>query len=173
MGHWCWVCGNILPNEKFSGKGHRRHICKKCAKFPKEEIQKIRDSEFLHSLLNQKTISPKNIKMLEAMKENYEGQMQEQAEAILHLARIRSYKKKRLGFIYHNHRELFDRLVELRLIEDYITPIIKDRELAEAWLSDFESDEDIFQDKKETEDFSTNDYFEDDMLDNDDSEFSY
>lgn len=30
-GHYCKVCGNILPNEKFSGKGHAKNICKKCS----------------------------------------------------------------------------------------------------------------------------------------------
>jgi UDP-N-acetylmuramyl pentapeptide synthase len=31
----------ILPNEKFSGKGHAAHICKKCAKKQKEQMKKI------------------------------------------------------------------------------------------------------------------------------------
>lgn len=30
LGHYCWKCGQYLANEKFSGKGHARHICKKC-----------------------------------------------------------------------------------------------------------------------------------------------
>ena len=30
MSHYCWKCGQYLANEKFSGKGHARHICKKC-----------------------------------------------------------------------------------------------------------------------------------------------
>lgn len=34
-GHYCKVCGSILPNEKFSGKGHARHLCKKCSKLSK------------------------------------------------------------------------------------------------------------------------------------------
>ncbi|WP_138418314.1 hypothetical protein [Aquibacillus sediminis] len=29
-GHFCKVCGRIRANEKFSGKGHRQHICKDC-----------------------------------------------------------------------------------------------------------------------------------------------
>lgn len=36
-GHYCKVCGKILANEKFSGKGHATHICKICAKKPKEQ----------------------------------------------------------------------------------------------------------------------------------------
>lgn len=35
MGHYCIICGRTRPNEKFSGKGHRRHICKDCSGKPK------------------------------------------------------------------------------------------------------------------------------------------
>lgn len=31
-GHYCKGCGDFLPNEKFSGKGHREHLCKECKK---------------------------------------------------------------------------------------------------------------------------------------------
>jgi single-stranded DNA-specific DHH superfamily exonuclease len=37
-GHYCWCCGCIRPNEKFSGKGHSRHLCKDCQKLGKEEL---------------------------------------------------------------------------------------------------------------------------------------
>jgi hypothetical protein len=36
-GHFCKVCGRILPNERFSGRGHAAHICKACAKKPEEK----------------------------------------------------------------------------------------------------------------------------------------
>ncbi len=37
-GHFCWCCGCIRPNEKFSGRGHSRHLCKDCQKLGKEEL---------------------------------------------------------------------------------------------------------------------------------------
>ena len=36
-GQYCWCCERILPNEKFSGKGHSRHICRECQKLPLSE----------------------------------------------------------------------------------------------------------------------------------------
>ncbi|HJH31654.1 MAG TPA: hypothetical protein C5S50_05645 [Methanosarcinaceae archaeon] len=39
-GHFCKVCKQILPNEKFSGKGHAAHICKKCARKQKKKQSK-------------------------------------------------------------------------------------------------------------------------------------
>ncbi len=38
-GHFCWSCENSLPNERFSGRGHRNHLCKKCSKLGKEELE--------------------------------------------------------------------------------------------------------------------------------------
>jgi len=41
-GHYCYVCGEILPNEKFTGKGHVAHICKKCARLtPDNRLEAI------------------------------------------------------------------------------------------------------------------------------------
>ncbi|MFH5836775.1 hypothetical protein ACHAL6_11955 [Proteiniclasticum sp. C24MP] len=31
MGHYCRICGRTRSNEKFSGKGHKKHICKDCS----------------------------------------------------------------------------------------------------------------------------------------------
>ena len=38
-GHYCWCCGCHRPNERFSGKGHRRRLCKDCSKLGKEELE--------------------------------------------------------------------------------------------------------------------------------------
>ena len=37
-GHFCWACGRRRPNEKFSGRGHARHVCRECAKLGAEEL---------------------------------------------------------------------------------------------------------------------------------------
>ena len=31
-GHFCWCCQRRRANERFSGGGHARHICRDCAK---------------------------------------------------------------------------------------------------------------------------------------------
>lgn len=36
QGHFCRLCGEYKANEKFSGKGHARHICKGCQSLPEE-----------------------------------------------------------------------------------------------------------------------------------------
>lgn len=49
-GHYCKICGERKANEKFSGKGHAVHICKKCQSLPVEtqrDMRRIRDVERL------------------------------------------------------------------------------------------------------------------------------
>jgi len=50
-GHWCWCCERQRPNERFSGSGHARHLCKQCARLPKTERevrQAIRDIDRIY-----------------------------------------------------------------------------------------------------------------------------
>jgi transposase InsO family protein len=49
-GHFCWCCGRIRANERFSGRGHAHHLCKDCAQLGKEELayrQAVRDIDRL------------------------------------------------------------------------------------------------------------------------------
>ncbi|MCL4876212.1 MAG: hypothetical protein KJ064_06125 [Anaerolineae bacterium] len=36
-GHYCRICGRQRANEKFSGKGHRIHVCKDCQREQEEK----------------------------------------------------------------------------------------------------------------------------------------
>lgn len=36
-GHHCKICGERKANEKFSGKGHAKHVCKECDALPQEK----------------------------------------------------------------------------------------------------------------------------------------
>lgn len=48
QGHYCWACDRYRPNERFSGHGHARHLCRDCAKLGAEELryrQALRDLE--------------------------------------------------------------------------------------------------------------------------------
>lgn len=44
QGYYCKVCGEIKANEKFSGKGHAKHICKSCQSSPTNKPIEIIDS---------------------------------------------------------------------------------------------------------------------------------
>lgn len=60
MGHYCRICGRTRSNEKFSGKGHKNHVCKDCSgKSSKklqestlnEDVQTVEDLDLLFEVL--------------------------------------------------------------------------------------------------------------------------
>lgn len=38
-GHYCWACERYRSNERFSGRGHSRHVCRDCAHLGKDELE--------------------------------------------------------------------------------------------------------------------------------------
>jgi rubredoxin len=71
MGHYCRICGRVRPNEKFSGKGHKNHICKQCASKPKEKIKAIEQKEEIFGYLKQSRTSEKNIEVIKLAELNF------------------------------------------------------------------------------------------------------
>jgi hypothetical protein len=63
-GHYCWVCDSILANEKFSGKGHAGHICKKCSKLSVEERNERKIINKIGSLYRYAFLSKVNRELL-------------------------------------------------------------------------------------------------------------
>ncbi len=50
-GHFCWCCERIRPNERFSGAGHARHLCRDCSKLDKAELEYRQDLRNLERLV--------------------------------------------------------------------------------------------------------------------------
>jgi hypothetical protein len=115
-GHYCRICGRIRPNEKFSGKGHRNHICKECARKPKTEIDKIEQKEEIFKYLQQSHISKKNVTRLSMLAESENQKIAELAGIVLEVARVKPHKKRRLKVLARERRDLLDKLDETGLI---------------------------------------------------------
>lgn len=118
MGHYCRICGRTRPNEKFSGKGHRIHVCKECARKPKEERDVIEQKEEIFNYLNQSHISKKNVSRLKvlASSSNSNAKIAEFASIALEVARVKPYKKRRLKVLAKERRDLLQQLEETGLI---------------------------------------------------------
>lgn len=116
MGHWCRICGGIRPNEKFSGKGRKNHICRDCSRKPKEEIEEIEQAEEIFNYLRQSNITKKNISRLQKLAVSENRHISEMASIVLEVARIKPHKKRRLKFLARENRELLVKLAETGLI---------------------------------------------------------
>ena len=82
MGHYCRVCECYRSNEKFSGKGHKNHICKKCSKLSievrneKSILNKIHSFSFYGA-------SKKNRKIIESYLNNKSEKVRELARSVI------------------------------------------------------------------------------------------
>ena len=116
-GWYCHICKMFRPNEAFSGKGRVVHICQRCKKRPKHEIQEIIAFDDLHSIFRQKNISEKKLRKIENIITIFESnEIRKLAEVILKIGRIHPYKRKRLRFLKLNHPDLWAQMVEVDLI---------------------------------------------------------
>ncbi|MEJ2693534.1 MAG: hypothetical protein P8166_10870 [Candidatus Thiodiazotropha sp.] len=116
MGHYCRICGCNKPNEKFSGKGHKNHVCKDCSRRPKDEIEEIEQEDEIFGFMKQSNISKKNIARLNELKLSSSKRIAELASITLEVAIVKPHKKRRLKILAKEHRELFIKVKESGLI---------------------------------------------------------
>ena len=97
MGHYCRICGRDRANEKFSGKGHKIHICKDCMRLPKEERQFIEEEQEICGFLSQANISKKNLTRLKTLTASPNSEIAAMAKFVLEIGKVHPQKSKRLG----------------------------------------------------------------------------
>jgi hypothetical protein len=116
MGHFCRICRRERPNERFSGEGHKIHVCKHCKSRPKSERQAIEDKDDIFGFLEQSHISEKNVARLERMAKSDSPQVASLAAIVLDVARVKPHKTRRLKFLAQKHPELLGKLRDTDLI---------------------------------------------------------
>jgi hypothetical protein len=131
MGHYCRICDRSRANERFSGRGHRIHICKECQQLPRDELDRIEKLDELHAFLHQSAISAKNVARIKLLTGHEDRQIAELAALILEIARVLPGKRSRWLKLASRYRPLFDRAVGL-LGADYFQDLL-------AGYGDFES----------------------------------
>jgi hypothetical protein len=100
----------MLPNEAFTGKGHKNHICRKCSTLPKEEQESIAIEDELFKMTRQSHISPRNIERLADLSTHKDGQIASMASMILEVAKRYPYKKRRYTRMAHEQPDLLEAL---------------------------------------------------------------
>ena len=116
MGHYCRICHRERPNEQFSGKGHRIHVCKRCKAMPKSERQVIENMDDIFRFMRQFHISEKNVSRLEQMIKSENPQVASLAATVLEVARVKPYKTRRLKFLAQRYPELLQELEDTGLV---------------------------------------------------------
>ena len=138
MGHYCRICGGERPNEQFSGKGHRIHVCKHCQKLPKSQRRAIEDRDDIFGFLQQSHISKKNLARLEQLAKSEEPRLARLAAIVLEVARVTPYKRRRLKILALKHRDLLRKLGETGLVLEYTWHRVPDSVFDETHLEEAE-----------------------------------
>lgn len=90
-GHYCKICGNYKPNEKFSGKGHAQHICKECASLPQEKKNELQYINHIDRIAEKYPRSRQDWELLEKYAKNRKyPEAREYAQMILDMNRNRT-----------------------------------------------------------------------------------
>jgi len=126
VGRHCKICGRDRPNEHFGGKGRRSHVCKKCRKRPKAEVERIELELEITGFLEQSNISAKNIRRLESLMTSAVTGIADLASLVLAVARVKPHKRRRFKFLARNDRPLLNRLIQSGLLDGYIDDNIAD-----------------------------------------------
>jgi hypothetical protein len=116
MGHYCRICGRQRPNEQFSGKGHKIHVCKRCKAIPKSQRQGIENMNDIFRFMLQSHISDRNVVRLEQMAKSENSQVATLARIVLKVARVKPYKTRRLKFLAQRYPELLQELQDTGLV---------------------------------------------------------
>jgi hypothetical protein len=116
MGHYCRICGRTRANEKFSGKGHRAHVCKDCTRLPKENRDAIEQKEEIFNYLKQSHISAKNTARLRRLAASSNREIAELAAIVIEVAKVKPFKRRRLKVLARQRRDLLDALERTGLI---------------------------------------------------------
>ena len=81
-GHYCIVCASVLPNEKFSGKGHKNHICKKCSRKPSEQRQEQIKIHEIYNMTRFMNLSKSNQKKLQQYLNDESEEVRDVAQSV-------------------------------------------------------------------------------------------
>lgn len=105
-GHFCRICKRRRPNEAFSGKGHKTHLCKRCMQRPEAERLRIEQEDELDGYFGQSNVSAKNIARLEGLSGTAQPEIAAYADLIARIADVHPRKRHRLRFLARERRDL-------------------------------------------------------------------
>ena len=138
MPHYCRLCGRRRPNERFSGRGHRIHVCRDCQALPKEERHAIEARLEIEGFLSQSHISNKNLDRLRQHTSSPDPMIANAAAVVLQVAVIAPYKRKRLRVLRRVQPDLIAAVIDLGLTSWAPLTIEQD------W-ADLEDDEPLYE----------------------------
>jgi hypothetical protein len=118
MSHYCRICGSYRANERFTGRGHRAHVCKDCQKLPSDDRASIEaEDEISDFLFRQTHISERNLARLRLHCGSQDPRVAGMAEAVLAAAVVAPYKRRRFRVLRRSHPHILRQLADAGLLD--------------------------------------------------------
>jgi len=114
--YYCRICDRYRPNEQFTRKGHREHVCKKCSQLPAEKRRVIEQKEEIAGFLAQSNISKKNLTRLKILAKSSDDEISQWATLVLVIGKVHPRKRKRLKYLARERKDLIAQLEKTGLI---------------------------------------------------------
>ena len=111
-GYGCRICGRRRPNEAFSGRGRRDHVCKGCQKLPSSERVRADVKRELRGYAKQPRISGRNILRLMELSRHEDPDIRKHAAALVEIAAVCPGGRRRWVRLASSHPALFGRYRE-------------------------------------------------------------
>jgi hypothetical protein len=97
-GHFCWACCCRRPNEKFSGRGRARHLCRECSKLGADELAHRQALRNLDRCMSWEGIIPrKRRKSFEQFLDHKDPRIRARAEEMLEEDRAERAYQRSMG----------------------------------------------------------------------------
>jgi hypothetical protein len=120
MSHYCRVCRSYRANERFTGRGHRTHVCKDCQNLPSDDRASIEaEDEISDFLFRQSHISDRNLARLRLHCGSHDPRVAGMAEAVLAAAVVAPYKRRRFRVLRCSHPHILRQLADAGLLESH------------------------------------------------------
>src|SRR5437867_8523715 len=118
MGHYCRICSRYRPNESFSGRGYKIHVCKKCSRLPGEVRFRIEALDEICGFLNQSIISDLNLRRLSLLAESPDSKVREMTSIVHAIGKAHPGRRRRYKKIRADHPELWQKILEKGLLDE-------------------------------------------------------
>lgn len=121
MGHYCRICGRHRPNQRFSGKGHARHICRECQGLPRATLFRIEALNEIEGILfRQSCISKKNLNRMGELAACNDEEVRSMAEIVMAIGLAHPGRRHRYRWIKANQPGLWQRMIQVGIVEEWV-----------------------------------------------------
>ena len=128
-GHYCWSCDRHRANERFSGNGHARHLCRDCSKLGKDGLEFRQAERDMNRAARWGRVTRKSRPQIERFLRHSNPRAREYASRILEEDRKDREEWRRMRAEEAAHLDELERIEGSSLEDDAPEPLPSDEDM--------------------------------------------